>query len=667
LIRFGVFEADLETGELRKRRVRIKLQEQPFQILAMLLERPGQVVTREELHKTLWGTHAFVDFERGLNKAINRLREALEDSAENPRFIETLPKRGYRFVAPLHATTSSPEEPVIVVNGDRRDATLRSRLFRSSLLPPPDKAFLPYGFTMSPDARRLAFVAVDNDGESALWIRDLSGVGTLRLSGTEGGTFPFWAPDNERIGFFADRKLKIIELGGGTVRALCDAPSGHGGAWNRNGTILFAPSVSGPLHRVHPSGGPASSATSARASVEQTHCFPSFLPDDHHFLFYVFRSADSDDIANGIYIGTLGSDQLRLLSTEIVGNVVYSSGHLLYIRDCTLVAQPFDVMRLELTGAFACITQQEIDRERVFSASGFTVSDAGVIVFQSTLDSATRLIWFDPSGKELGPVSQDAYRDPNFSPDGRFLAVSSDDAHNGKYSIRVFDLERGVSLRLSEPSDTGWPVWSSDGKQITYASTTDSVCNLVRVRADGSDSPQTLLRGRSMVPNCWSHDGHLVFLTTERGLPCLGIYSAQNQSIDPFGPGAEAQFSPDGQWIAYIGQGGVAGGGGIVVQRFPATGDRMPISGSGGAQPRWSHDGRQIFYVAPNRNLMAVSFDPANGRAGRPRTVFHTRIVAPNLSGFQYDVAPDGRFLVNSLPSNGPSPLTLITGWENGR
>ena len=223
--------------------------------------------------------------------------------------------------------------------------------------------------------------------------------------------------------------------------------------------------------------------------MDQTHCFPSFLPDDHHFLFYVFRSADSDDIGNGIYIGTLGSDQLRLLSTEIAGNVVYTSDHLLYVRDCTLVAQPFDVMKLELTGSFACITQQEIDRERVFSASGFTVSNDGVIVFQSTLDSATRLIWFDPSGKELGPVSQNAYRDPSFSSDGRFLAVSSDDAHNGKYSIRVYDLERGVSLRLSEPSDTvGWPVWSSDDKQITYASTTGSVCNLVRVPADGSGS-----------------------------------------------------------------------------------------------------------------------------------------------------------------------------------
>jgi WD40 repeat protein len=261
-------------------------------------------------------------------------------------------------------------------------------------------------------------------------------------------------------------------------------------AWNRDGTILFAASVIGPLHRVHSSGGPTSPATSAREGVEQTHCFPSFLPDDHHFLFYAFRSADSDDIGNGIYIGTLGSDQLRLPSTEIVGNVVYSSGHLLYVRDCTLVAQPFDVKKLELTGSIVCITQQEINRERVFSVSGFTVSDAGAIVFHSTLDSANRLIWFDSSGKELGPLSQDAYSDPSFSPDGRFLAVSSDDAHNGKYSIRVYDLERGVSLRLSEPSDTRWPVWSSDGKQITYASTTGSVCNLVRVPADGSGSPQ---------------------------------------------------------------------------------------------------------------------------------------------------------------------------------
>ena len=170
-----------------------------------------------------------------------------------------------------------------------------------------------------------------------------------------------------------------------------------------------------------------------------------------------------------------------------------------------------------------------------------------------------------------------------------------------------------------------------------------------------------------MLPNSWSPDLHLMFQTTDSGLPSLEVYSASDESVKPFASGAEAQFSHDGKWVAYIGQGGVAGGGGIVVQAFPSRGSPIPISGSGGAQPRWSRDGRTIFYMAPDRKLMAAAFDPVHGAARQPRIVFQTRIIAPNLASFQYDVAPDGRILINSFSSTRGSPLTVITGWQHSR
>jgi Tol biopolymer transport system component/DNA-binding winged helix-turn-helix (wHTH) protein len=693
LIRFGVFEADLEGGELRKQGLKIRLQEQPFQVLAMLLERSGQIVTRDELQKKLWTADTFVDFDRGLNKAINRLREALEDSAENPRFIETVPKRGYRFIAPVdQEQTGADAEPhppakapmrekvawglalallaasILLAMAYFRSSPPATQMLRSSLLPPANTSFQPYNFAISPDGTRLAFVAVDREGRSMLWVRSLSATGAQQINGTDGATYPFWSPDNRRIGFFAQRKLKTVDIASGEVRVLCDVASGHGGAWNRDGVIVFSPSVAGPLYRVDASGGtPVLATPTPRQGSGQEHCLPSFLPDGKHFLYNVLHSVNADSLGNGIYIGTLGSTDARLLSSALAGNVAFSSGRLLHVRDRSLVAQPFDVQNLQLSGSFASIAEQELDSDPTFSLSGFTVSENGVLVFQSTADSSTRLLWFDRSGKELGPLSEGAYKDPSFSPDGRLLAVSSDDARNGRYCIRVHDLARGVTARLTDGGNESYPTWSRDGKQITYTSYDDKIFYMYRVSADGSGSSQMLRKGAFMGPEDWSPDGRLVFMTLERGLPFLTIYSAADQSVTPFAPGAEAQFSPDGKWIAYIGQGGVAGGGGIVVQPYPGPGPHVQISGAGGAQPRWSRDGRQIFYVAPDRKLMAVGFDLKNGTATTPRIVFQTRIVAPNLVRFQYDVASDSRFLINSFPSGSSSPLTMVTGWKTAR
>jgi len=264
IIRFDAFEADVRSGELRKQGLKLKIGDQPFSVLTVLLAQPGEVVTREDLQKRLWPADTFVDFDRGLNKAINRLREALGDSADSPRFIETLPKRGYRFIGTLICSAPLPQmDPVQPNTIVRREEPTPTRTYalwaiplvfcvviaawwlvshgrgsigvgpviRSSLLPPPHMSFVPYSLALSPNGSYLAFVAEAKDGSRSLWIRSMSMMTATSIAGTEGASFPFWSPDERRMGFFADRKLKTIDIASGAVRVVADARRASGGAW----------------------------------------------------------------------------------------------------------------------------------------------------------------------------------------------------------------------------------------------------------------------------------------------------------------------------------------------------------------------------------------------------------------------------------------------------
>ena len=527
---------------------------------------------------------------------------------------------------------------------------------RSSLLPPKSSAYEPYNFAVSPDGSRLAFVAMGPDGQDTLWVRSLSASGAQQVSGTEDTSFPFWSPDSRRIGFFAKGKLKEVDIASGTVEVLADALEGRGGTWNNQGTILFAPEISGPLLTISERGGVATRATKiSRSGSGQAHRWPSFLPDDKHFLFTVDWSSPDDSLQNGMYLGSLDSTDTKLISSELSGNVYFVSGYLLYVQERSLMAQPFDTGKLQTTGPAVPVAAEELEKHTGFSESGFSVSRNGLLIFQSEADSASRLVWYDSAGKELGQIPESGYQDPNISPDGRFLAVSSDDDHNGKYFIRVYDLKRGLSTRLTNSGRDEDPTWSPDGRRIIFGATAGLNIPISQVPADGSGSPQVLLNGNRVMPCDWSADGHLVFMDFSTGVPSLKIYSAKDQKVTPFAArGAEAQFSPDGRWMVYTG---------ISVQPFPGPGPRTQISNVTSSQPRWSHDGKQIFYVQPDRKLMAVSFDSRSGTAGVPRVLFQTRIVAPNYDWFQYSVAPDGRFLINSLPTDRPSPLTQVANW----
>ena len=558
LVRFGNFEVDLRAGEVRKSGVKLKLTGQPFQVLAILLERPGEVVTREDLQKRLW-PDTFVDVDHNLNTAINKIREVLGDSAETPRFVETLPRRGYRFIAPvelhpskvlekdnelgyLHAADSprggSPSSAAIRVSkvshrtywavglglvlsfllgrlvhtgsigADGVSGQQLPRPIRASVQPPSNWSFEHSSFSISPDGTRLAFVAVGPDGTDKLWVRAFSAANAQQITGTDGALLPFWSPDGRRIGFFAAGKLNIVDLESGAVRVLCEAPFGRGGgAWGRNGTIVFSPSVSGPLYRIPDSGGVPVPITRMTPASASQHMWPFFLPDGTHFLYSDF-SGPMNIQGENIYLGSLDGSDPKLISSKIAGNVAYDSGYLLYSRDYSLWAQPFDLRRLELSGTARSITSQEIDQELSFSHAEFSVSQNGMLVFQSLADSRARLAWFDASGKELGQVSESGYQYPRLSPDGRFLAVSSDDARNGKLFIRVYDLLRGIPARLTDGGADRDSAWSPDGKRITYR-TPDA---LKEVPADGSSPPQVLLKGGVYLGHPdWSSDGHLVF------------------------------------------------------------------------------------------------------------------------------------------------------------
>jgi Tol biopolymer transport system component len=325
------------------------------------------------------------------------------------------------------------------------------------------------------------------------------------------------------------------------------------------------------------------------------------------------------------------------------------------------MAQPFDGERGLITGAAVSVTAQEIETDPAFGRAGFASAATGELAFQSAADLGSRLVWFDANGKMIGRINETGLNDPRLSPDSQRVAVSSDDAHNGSRFIRVYDLKRGVSTRLTDSGQEEFPLWSPDGKSVLYLGRPqEGDASIGRVAADGSKPPVTVLKG-PFLANDW-HDGWIVYMNFEKGFPSLWAYNLGSHERRQLGEGSEAQFSPDGKWIAFAA--GISGQGGqVYVEAFPGPGPRIQISSQGGGQPQWSRDGHQLFYIQADRKLMMVNLELRNGEinASAPRLVFQTRITAPHIALFQYAVAGDGRFLINSLPTESPSALTLLT------
>jgi Tol biopolymer transport system component len=477
------------------------------------------------------------------------------------------------------------------------------------------------------------------------------------------------------IGFFADGKLKKIEASGGPPHTVCTAEGGsHGGAWNRDGVILFTLNPSTPLYRVSAAGGEPTPLTALDASREESsHLWPQFLPDDRHFLFFVDSAQPQD---SGIYVGSLDSNvRRRVLAAG--SSALYASGHLLFLHEQTLMAQPFDAGRLLLTGQ-ALPVAEHVGVAGATYHSLFSVSDDGVLAYESSPSAGnTQLVWFDRAGKDLGPIASGAgprgYSNMNLSPDGTRIAADRRDPRTAMRDIWLFDLTRGSESRLTFPPGTNAsPVWSPDGGRLIFFSTRDGVWNLYQKVATGAGEDELLLKSNQSKITCdWSFDGRYIMFRewdpkTKWDLWVVAVDGDRKRFplVRTRYEDGCGEFSPDGRWVAYFS--GETGREEVYVQPFtPGSGATATwqISTNGGMAPRWRRDGKELFYLTSDKKLIAVALTSASTfQAGAQTPLFQTRAAG----WLRYAATRDGqRFLVNTAIDETTASLpTVVLNWQ---
>ncbi|HEY3125281.1 MAG TPA: hypothetical protein VGK70_14620, partial [Thermoanaerobaculia bacterium] len=555
----------------------------------------------------------------------------------------------------------------------RRPAPSRRRPVRLQMVSPPN-AVLGWFAAVSPDGNWLAFTAAPANGTVSLWLRSLGSLGARSLPGTEGASHPFWSPDSHALGFFAGGKLKTIDLSGGTPQTVCEASSDvRGGTWGAKGTIVFAPFFQGGLFRVPATGGEVSPTTVLDPiRKEQTHRWPSFLPDGRHFFYYASRGSGEEP--GEILVGSLdGGPPKRLLQSSSLA-LFAAPGYLFYSRGGTLLAQPFDGKDLRLTGKPVPIAERLSSVGGMSGLRSVSVSSTGVLVYQTGSGSATQLVWLDRNGRDLGTLGPPAdHYAPRLSPDGTRLAEGRMNLESTTGDIWLTDLTRNVSSRFTfDPADEQLPVWSPDGKRLFFGSSRDGVQNLYQAASDRPGSEELLLRSSVWkVADDVSPDGRFLIYETSTPktqidlwiLPLSGDRTPRPYVATPFGE-FSAQFSPDGRWVAYVSN--ESGRAEVYVQPFPGPGGKWQVSAAGGSMPCWRRDGKELFYFGGDGRLMAteVALGPSF-ESRSPTALFKVSLPSPDR---QYDVTPDGsRILVNRISGEAEgAPITVVLDWAAG-
>ncbi len=528
----------------------------------------------------------------------------------------------------------------------------------------------PASFALSPDGRRLAFVA-DHDGQPALWVRDLDSADARALPGTERARRPFWSPDSRSIGFFRDSELKRIDARGGSAQTITYLLAGTTAAWGPDGTILFSSTASPALHRVDAAGGRVEAAT-APAADSNGHRHPQFLPGGREFLFFV----GGPDAVRGVYLGSLGSSPVRRLVPSDTQGAYVEPGWLLFIRQGTLWAQRFDLAARAITGEPIAVADS-VAFEPIDGTGAFSTSTAGVLAYRVGRPSVTTLAWFDRSGISLGTLgSPDQVGLTHFrlSPDGRRVAVER--SLQNQTDLWLLDATR--QTRLTHAADgrvMRLPLWSPNGHRIAFESVRAGSVALSVTPSTGDGAEDVLFESPEVkIPCDWSPDGSLLMYYVPNPTTGTDLWILPQTTKVPFVFLATesnelwGQFSPDGRWVAY--QSNATGRYEIYVRPLSSPGGALPVSTAGGVYPRWSRDGEQLYFIAPDATLMAASIRPAGAHveASVPAALFQTRRLGGGSNvigrGHQYDVTRDGRFLINVDAETGAPPLTLLMNWK---
>jgi eukaryotic-like serine/threonine-protein kinase len=554
----------------------------------------------------------------------------------------------------------------------------------SYILPPEKTTFLLTGTIagppmLSPDGRRIAFVAKNADGKQMLWIRSLNSAVAQPMSGTEGATYPFWSPDSRYVAFFAAGKLNKLDAGGGPPQALCDASSGRGGTWNSSGTIVFAPDNLMGLSRVDAAGGTRFALTTPDAG-ENSHRWPDFLPDGNHFLYFAHGATTAE---SGTYLAALDSKERKLLLRNDSNAIYAAPGYLLFVRDTTLMAQRLNLRSLALEGEAKPVADQVAINTETWR-SVLTASANGELLYQhGAAVGGSQFVWYDRSGKPGEPVLPETagYYHPALSPDGSKLAFALALDSNSDGDIWVVDVARHTKTRLTfGPQNSRNPIWWPDGKSIVFSyGPSGSADSLYRQNADGTGSKEKLLEtpGIAEFPYSVTPDGRYIACmrrdpksSTNFDIWALPLFPDKSGDQKPFPVVATnftevtPAFSPDGKWLAYANN--ETGRQEIYIQPFPSGAGRWQVSTAGGTSPNWRKDSKELFFIAPDWQMMAVDVSQkgASLQLGAPHVLFKSAATVRPSSG-PYTVSADGKkFVMNTVPQQSISePLTLITNW----
>jgi Tol biopolymer transport system component len=559
---------------------------------------------------------------------------------------------------------------------------VEDRRIRSIILPPAGGTDFAHtdsasgALTVSPDGRYLTFSEAGLRESGRLWLSPLDGSPARPLPGTEEASFPFWSPDSRHIAFFAGGELRRIDLEGSPPVTICNAPNGRSGGWNEDGVIIFSPAQNRPIHRVAAGGGRPEPVTELDEEAgESTHRWATFLPDGESFLYMAGgHGAPREDEVHAIWAGRLGSDERKRILTAR-SNPVFADGHLLYVRDRVLLAQPFDPKRLELTGdPFPLADRVVYDVayfRGVFAAAGEVLVHA-----RGEAVADRELHWLD---MQTGEIEEEVLGEPariyvaELSPDDRYAALVIEEPETARNDLWIQDLDRGTRTRFTfDPRNEWAPVWSPDSQDLIFAASDGESGGLYRKSVTGEGTVQPLGEGwQRMSPSDWTADGqYLVVQVDADEDPATNdddILALPLEGGDPVpvitGPADEdgGLVSPDGRWILYNSD--ESGRPEVYVTRFPGPGRKYQLSRNGAFGAIWEDEGRSVIMIAPDLTVLRIPVEERGGtlEIGRETAIFRDpRVVDGDVS------LSSSRALVVLDPAQQESiPFTLDLNWAD--